>query len=66
MKFSADQLARILEQRLAGQPLPSGYLIAYSGGMDSHVLLAALAELSSSRPNFPGTACCSCPPWFKS
>ena len=53
MKFSADQLARILEQRLAGQPLPSSYLIAYSGGMDSHVLLVALAELSSSRPNFP-------------
>ena len=52
MKFSPDQLARILGERLAGQLVPSGYVVAYSGGMDSHVLLEAVAALAAADTDF--------------
>jgi len=37
-------------QRLQQLPLPAGYQVAYSGGMDSHVLLHAMAGLRDRLP----------------
>lgn len=42
MAFSAASLSK----RLKELPTPAGYWAAYSGGLDSHVLLHALASLS--------------------
>lgn len=41
MSFSPDYLL----QQLRRQPRATGYQVAYSGGLDSHVLLHALAQL---------------------
>ncbi|NJD05640.1 MAG: tRNA lysidine(34) synthetase TilS [Methylococcaceae bacterium] len=41
---------------LARFPLPSRYWVAYSGGLDSHVLLHLTAGLASERPDFPEVA----------
>lgn len=46
MSFSPDQLLNTLLEL----PVPSGYLVGFSGGMDSHVLLHALAELGDRLP----------------
>jgi tRNA(Ile)-lysidine synthase len=41
MSFSPESLCR----HLLVHPRPTGYVVAYSGGLDSHVLLDALARL---------------------
>lgn len=46
MSFSPDHLLNTLLEL----PVPSGYLVGFSGGMDSHVLLHALAELGDRLP----------------
>jgi tRNA(Ile)-lysidine synthase len=46
MSFAPDALLRVLQ----GLPVPPRYVVAYSGGMDSTVLLHALAGL---RPRLP-------------
>lgn len=41
---------------LAQYPRPSSYWVAYSGGLDSHVLLHLAARLAAERPGFPKLA----------
>lgn len=55
MTFSAASLAEHLEEfeQLAGKP--SRYVIAFSGGLDSTVLLHALAELRKNDPRYGNT-----------
>ncbi len=47
--FSADALARVLFEELALAP-EARLWVAFSGGLDSHVLLHALTSLGTSRP----------------
>ncbi|WP_425460027.1 tRNA lysidine(34) synthetase TilS [Exilibacterium tricleocarpae] len=49
MSFSPDSLAAALQQ----QPAPRRWVVAYSGGLDSSVLLHALAQLA------PAIPCCA-------
>ena len=44
MAFSPERLAAALERDLVGVDRPAGLCVALSGGLDSTVLLAALAE----------------------
>jgi tRNA(Ile)-lysidine synthase len=48
--FTADALAAALAAVLGGPPSASHYMVAFSGGLDSTVLLHALVELQRREP----------------
>ncbi|MEO1888418.1 MAG: tRNA lysidine(34) synthetase TilS [Cycloclasticus sp.] len=50
------QLVDIVEQQLASIPNVTQVVIAYSGGVDSHVLLHACSRLKKTLPNFTFSA----------
>lgn len=49
--FSPSALLSILETRIA-QPLPADFCVAFSGGLDSAVLLHALARVTKERSGY--------------
>jgi tRNA(Ile)-lysidine synthase len=55
-RAEAGSLPARFAAALAQFPRPSRYRVAYSGGLDSHVLLHLAARLAAERPDFPELA----------